>query len=95
MTWMLDFVEEILYAFARLANIALAVFSKGLFSGQRSSSQDCVLGYFLSSLTGLVFGQRSSSQDCVLGYSLSSPEGTWLSLFERPRTASWATLCRP
>ena len=31
MTWMLDFVEEILYAFARLANIALAVFSKRHF----------------------------------------------------------------
>jgi hypothetical protein len=75
MTWMLDFVEEILYAFARLANIALAVFSKGLFSGQRSSSQDCVLGYFLSSLTGLFSGLRSSSQDCVLGYFRSSLTG--------------------
>jgi hypothetical protein len=47
---------------SRTASCAFSVVPAGLVSGLRSSSQDCVLGYSLSSLTGLVSGLRSSSQ---------------------------------
>jgi hypothetical protein len=58
----------------------------GLGSGLRCGSQDCVLGYSLSSLTGLVSGLRCGSQDLRPGLLSVVPDGTWLSLFERPRT---------
>jgi hypothetical protein len=41
---------------SRTASCAFSVVPAGLVSGLRSSSQDCVLGYSLSSLTGLVLG---------------------------------------
>ena len=54
----------------------LSVVPRDWFLGWlRSGSQDCVLGYFQSSLTGLVSGLRSGSEDCVLGYFLSSLTG--------------------
>jgi hypothetical protein len=76
------------------ASCAFSVVPAGLVSGLRSSSQDCVLRYSLSSLSGLVSGLRS-----VPGLTswviLVRTFGTVSGLRSSPRTASWAILCRP
>jgi hypothetical protein len=76
----------------------------GLFSvvpdgtgfGLRSSSQDCVLGYSLSSLTGLGFWVEMRFPGLRPGLLSVVPDGTgfWAEM-RFPGLASWATLCRP